>query len=83
MPTTLPPLEDPARVEVRDGSAHGGSRGTRQGGHVSHGGMGEDVGLEAIDAGLWHVDCGPLTRGRFLERHLRRDEAYGRLTRRR
>jgi hypothetical protein len=45
--------------------------------------MGEALGLEEIDAGLWNVDCGPLTRGRLLERHLRSEEAYGRLKRRR
>ena len=33
--------------------------------------MGESVGLEEIDAGIWHVYFGSLKLGRLLERHRR------------
>jgi hypothetical protein len=42
---------------------------------------GEYVGLEEIDDGLWNVYFGPLNRGRLLERHMRHEEAEGRLNR--
>ena len=83
MPNKPPPLEYPDRCEVRDVSATGGIRWHHHGGNVSHPCMGADVGLEDIDDGVWTVYCGPLTLGRFLERHLRIEDAYGRLKRRR
>jgi putative transposase len=83
MPHKLPPLEYPDRFEVRYVSAHGGIRWPHQWVNVSHTCVGEYVGLEEIDTGVWHVSCGPLTRGRFLARHMRIEDAYGRLTRRR
>jgi putative transposase len=82
-PNKLPRLEYPDRFEVRDVRANGGIRWNPQWGNGSHPGLGADVGLEDIDDGLWHVDCGPLTLGRLLERHRRIEEASGRLTRRR
>jgi putative transposase len=81
MPTTLPPLEYPDRFEVRDVSANGGIRWHRPWVNVSHVCVGAGVGLEDIDDGVWHVSCGPLQLGRLLERHMRLEDAYGRLTR--
>ena len=83
LPHRWPPLEDPDRFEGRDVSANGGIRWPPHGGNGSHPGMGDDVGLEDIDDGIWNVYVGPLTLGRLLARHLRLEEAYGRLTRRR
>jgi transposase InsO family protein len=83
MPHKLPPLEYPDRFEVRYVSANGGIRWNHHWVNVSHVCVGEYVGLEEIDDGVWHVYFGPLTRGRFLERHMRIEDAYGRLTRRR
>jgi hypothetical protein len=40
---------------------------------------GEYVGLEEIDNGVWNVYFGALKLGRFLERHMRIEDAYGRL----
>ena len=42
---------------------------------------GDYVGLEEIDDGVWNVYFGPLKLGRFLERHRRIEDAYGRLLR--
>jgi putative transposase len=83
MPHQLPPLEYPDRVEVRDVSANGGIRWHHQWVNVSQVCVGAYVGLEDIDDGVWNVYCGPLTLGRRLERHLRIEDAYGRLTRHR
>jgi putative transposase len=83
MPTTRPPLEYPDRVEVRYVRAHGGIRWHHRGVHVSHVCVGQYVGLEDIDDGGWNVAFGPLKLGRFLERHRRLAEAYGRRKRRR
>jgi putative transposase len=83
MPNRLPPLEYPDRFEGRYVSANGGIRWNHQWVNVSHTCIGEYVGLEAIDDGIWHVSFGPLTLGRLLERHMRIEDAYGRLTRHR
>ena len=83
MPHKLPPLEYPDRFEVRYVSANGGIRWNHHWVNVSHVCVGEYVGLEEIDDGVWNVYFGPLTRGRFLQRHMRIEDAYGRLTRRR
>jgi putative transposase len=83
MPNKLPPLEYPDRFEVRYVSANGGIRWNHQWVNVSHTCVGEYVGLEAIDDGVWNVDLGPLTRGRRLARHIRIADVYGRLKRRR
>ena len=42
---------------------------------------GDYVGLEEIDDGVWNIYFGPLKLGRFLERHRRIEDAYGRLVR--
>jgi putative transposase len=83
MPHKRPPRQDPDRCEVRYVSAHGGIRWNRQWGHVSLTCAGDYLGLEAIDDGVWNVSCGPLKLGRWLERHLRIEDASGRLTRHR
>jgi putative transposase len=81
MPDTLPPLEYPDRFEVRYVSANGGIRWNRQWVNVSVTCVGEYVGLEEIDDGIWNVYFGPLKLGRLLERHMRIEDAYGRLKR--
>jgi putative transposase len=83
MPTKLPPLEYPDRFEVRDVSANGGIRWHHRWVNVSTTCAGDYVGLEEIDDGVWNVSCGPLKLGRLLERHMRIEDAYGRLKRRR
>jgi putative transposase len=83
MPTKLPPLEYPDRFEVRYVSANGGIRWHHQWVNVSHVCVGAYVGLEEIDDGVWNVYFGPLKLGRLLERHMRIEDAYGRLIRRR
>jgi putative transposase len=75
MPNRLPPLEYPDRFEVRSVSANGGIRWHHPWGNVSHTCIGEYVGLEDIDDGIWKVYFGPLTLGRLLERHRRIEEA--------
>jgi putative transposase len=83
IPTKLPPLEYPDRFEVRDVSANGGIRWNHPWVNVSHVCVGADVGLEDIDEGVWNVYFGPLKLGRLLERHMRIEDAYGRLKRHR
>ena len=83
MPHKPPPFESPDRFEVRYVSANGGIRWNRQWVNVSTTCAGAYVGLEEIDDGVWHVYFGPLTLGRLLERHLRIEDAYGRLKRHR
>lgn len=81
MPNPLPPLVYPDRFEVRYVSANGGIRWHRDWVNVSIVCAGEYVGLEEIDDGVWNVFFGPLKLGRFLERHMRIEDAYGRLQR--
>lgn len=82
MPSKLPPLEYPDRFEVRYVSANGGIRWKHQWVNVTSAIIGEYVGLEEIDDGLWDVYFGPLKLGRFLERHMRIEDHLGRLKRR-
>ena len=81
MPTKLLPLAYPDRFEVRYVSANGGIRWNHQWINVSTTCAGEYVGLEEIDDGIWNVYFGPLKLGRLLERHMRIEDAYGRLKR--
>lgn len=81
MPDKIPPIEYPDRFEVRYVSANGGIRWNRQWVNVSITCAGEHVGLEEIDDGVWNVYFGPLKLGRLLERHMRIEDAYGRLKR--
>jgi len=81
MPNKLPPLEYPDRFELRYVSANGGIRWDSDWVNVSIVCAGEYVGLEEIDEGIWNVYFGPLKLGRLLERHMRIEDAYGRLKR--
>jgi transposase InsO family protein len=81
MPSKLPPLEYPDRFEVRYVSANGGIRWKRDWVNVSMVCVGEYVGLEEIDDGIWNVYFGPLKLGRLLERHMRIEDQFGRLQR--
>lgn len=82
MPDRLPPLEYPDRFEKRYVSYNGGIRWKKGWVNVSLTCAGEYVGLEEIDDGVWNVYFGPLKLGRLLERHMRIEDAYGRLKRR-
>jgi hypothetical protein len=81
MPTKLPPLEYPDRFEVRYVSANGGIRRKRDWVNVSSVCVGEYVGLEEIDDGIWNVYLGALKLGRLIERHMKIEDEYGRLNR--
>jgi putative transposase len=81
MPSTLPALEYPDRFEVRYVSFNGGIRWNKSWVNVSITCAGEYVGLEEIDDGMWNVYFGPLKLGRLLERHMRIEDALGRLKR--
>lgn len=81
MPDKLPRLEYPSHYEVRYVSANGGIRWKNDWVNVSTTCIGEYVGLEEIDDGIWNVYFGPLRLGRLLERHMRIEDAYGRLER--
>ncbi len=82
MPAKLPPLEYPDRFELRYVSANGGIRWNRKWVNVSIVCIGEYVGLEEIDDGLWNVYFGPLKLGRLNERRMLIEDEYGRLRRR-
>jgi transposase InsO family protein len=81
MPSMLPPLEYPDRFEVRYVSANGGIRWNRRWVNVSIVCVGEYVGLEEIDDGLWDVYFGPLKLGRLNERRMLIEDEFGRLKR--
>ncbi len=82
MPEKLPPFEYPDRFEVRYVSANGGIRWKKRVWvNVSTVCIGEYVGLEEIDDGIWNVYFGPLKLGRLDERHMRIEDQYGRLKR--
>jgi putative transposase len=83
MPSKLPPLEYPDRFEVRYVSANGGIRWNKAWVNVSTTCIGEYVGLEEIDDGVWTVYFGALKLGRLLERKMKIEDAYGRLYRHR
>ena len=82
MPDRLPPLEYPDRFEVRYVSANGGIRWNSRWVNVSTVCVGEYVGLEEIDDGIWTVYFGPVRLGRLSERHMRIEDEYGTLYRR-
>jgi putative transposase len=81
MPERLAPLEYPDRVEVRYVSANGGIRWNKGWVNVSIVCVGEHMGLEEIDDGIWNVYFGILRIGRLLARHMRIEDAFGRLKR--
>jgi hypothetical protein len=74
-------LEYPDRFEVRYVSANGGIRWNKDWVNVSSVCVGEYVGFEEIDDGIWNVHFGPLKPGRFDERHMRIEDQYGKLKR--
>lgn len=82
MPTDLPPMEYPDRFEKRYVSANGGIRWHKQWINVSSTLIGEYVGLEAIDDGLWDVYFGVKKIGRLHERQMRIEDHLGQLRRR-
>jgi putative transposase len=81
LPHRMPALEYPDRFEVRYVSANGGIRWNRAWVNVSTVCVGEYVGFEEIDDGIWNVCFGPLKLGRFNERHMRIEDEFGRLRR--
>jgi len=83
MPNKIPPLEYPNRFEVRYVSANGGIRWNKHFVCVSSVCIGEHVGFEEIDNGIWNVYFGPLKLGRFDERNMRIEDQYGKLKRQR
>ena len=83
MPDKIPPLEYPDRFEKRLVSNNGGIRWNHAWVNVSVCCAQEYVGLEEIDDGIWNVYFGPLKLGRFHERHMRIEDANGRLLRHR
>lgn len=83
MPDKLPALEYPDRFEIRYVSANGGIRWNNQWVNVSVCCAGENVGLEEFDDGVWNVYFGPLKLGRLHERHMRIEDANGKLLRHR
>ena len=83
MPNKIPPLEYPNRFEVRYVSANGGIKWDKHFVCVSSVCIGEYVGFEEIDNGIWNVYFGPLKLGRFDERHMRIEDQYGKLKRQR
>ena len=83
MPDKIPPLDYPDRFEVRYVSANGGIRWNNSWVNISTTCIGEYVGLEEIDDGVWNVYFGALRLGRFLERKMKVEDAYGRLHRHR
>ena len=80
-PDPIPPLEYPAHFETRYVSYNGGIRWKSQWVNVSITCAGEYVGLEEVDDGIWNLYFGPLKLGRFLEQHMRIEDAYGQLWR--
>ena len=82
MPDKLLPMEYPDRFETRLVSGNGGIRWHKQWVNVTSSLVGEYIGLEEIDDGLWDVYFGPLKLGRFHEKHLRIEDQLGRLNRR-
>ena len=81
MPNRLPAFEYPDRFEVRYVSANGGIRWNHHWVNVSIVCVGEYVGFEEIDDGIWNVYFGPLKLGRFNERHMKIEDELGRLRR--
>jgi transposase InsO family protein len=81
MPNKIKPFVYPDRFEVRYVSGNGGMRWNRDWVNVSTVCIGEYVGLEEIDDGIWTVYFGLLKLGRFDERRMRIEDQYGLLKR--
>jgi transposase InsO family protein len=82
MPRKIKPFVYPDRFEVRYVSRNGGIRWHNDWINVSTVCIGDYVGLEEIDDGLWTVYFGPLTLGRLNERLMRIEDHYALLNRR-
>ena len=82
MPRKIKPFVYPDRFEVRYVSRNGGIRWSNGWINVSTVCIGEYVGLEEIDDGLWTVYFGPLKLGRLNERLMRIEDHYALLNRR-
>lgn len=82
MPDKLLPMEYPDRFETRLVSGNGGIRWHKHWVNVSSVLIGENVGLELIDDGLWDVYFGVKKIGRLHERSMRIEDHMGRLVRR-
>ena len=81
MPTRLHAPTYPDRFEVRYVSANGGIRWKNSWVNVTSALIGEYVGLEEIDEGIWEVYFGSKRLGRLHERLMRIEDCYG-MTRR-
>jgi transposase InsO family protein len=81
MPSKLLSPEYPDRFEVRYVSGNGGMRWRKQWVNVTSALIGEHVGLEEIDDGLWDVYFGPLKLGRLHERLMCIEDHLGKLKR--
>ena len=81
MPRKLLPMEYPEWFEVRKVNSAGGMRWSRHWVNVSQALMGENVGLEQVQDGLWDVYFGVKRLGRLDERHMRIEDELGRLRR--
>lgn len=81
MPDKIPPLVYPDRFEVRYVSGNGAIRWNHDWVQVSIVCSGEYIGFEEIDDGVWNVFFGSLKLGRFHERLMRIEDAYGKLNR--
>ena len=80
-PAKLPPLEYPAHYEVRRVSTNGGVRWHKRWVNISHVLGQEYVGFVEVDDGEWDLYFGPVKLGRFHERLLKVEDAFGRLAR--
>lgn len=81
MPDKIPPLEYPDRFEMRYVSGNGGIRWNHTWVNVSVVCVGDYVGFEEIDNGIWNVYYGMIKLGRFDERTMRIEDQFGRLKR--
>jgi putative transposase len=75
LPARLATVEYPGHYEIRRVSAEGGISWSGCRLSVSTVLIGEDVGLEPIDDGIWDLHFGPVRLGRFDERRHRIDPA--------
>ena len=81
MPAKLLPMEYPDRFQVRYVSANGGIRWNQRWVNVTSALVGENIGLEAVDDGLWDVYFGVKKIGRLHERSMRIEDHMGKLRR--
>lgn len=81
-PSRLPCPQYPDHFEVRKVMRNNGMKWNSQWVMVSRTLIGEQIGLEEIDDGVWTVYFGPLEIARFDERSLRIEDTLGRRSRR-